>query len=56
MTDLELDALFGPEDSDSNQTSKRKRDSRRQAGSGPSAAARRLLAQGQMGQKTRQFY
>ena len=56
MTDLELDALFNPEDGDSNQTSKRKRDSRRQAASGPSAAARRLLAQGQMGQKTRQFY
>ena len=57
MTDSELDALFGPEDGDSNQTSsKRKSASRRQAGSGPSAAARRLLSQGQMGQKTRQFY
>lgn len=57
MTDSELDALFGMEDEGSVQSSSRSSiEPKKKPIGGPSAASRRLLAQGQMGQKTRQFY
>ena len=60
MTDSELDALFGMEDGGSDQpsgmSSDGKLEPKRKATGGPTAATRRLLAQGQMVQKTRQFY
>tara|TARA_B100000963_G_scaffold262400_1_gene230544 strand:+ start:6984 stop:7544 length:561 start_codon:yes stop_codon:yes gene_type:complete len=58
MTDSELDALFGMEDGGSSQSSSSRSsiEPKRKSTGGPSAASRRLLAQGQMGQKTRQFY
>ena len=60
MTDSQLDALFGMEDGGSEQpsgmSSEGKLEPKKKTTGGPSAASRRLLAQGQMGAKTRQFY